>query len=108
MSQFISADTLESTQIRGGHKSCIVWVKHVLAALEQVGEEAAPVCKWSQRIKWLEKMSSQLRQTVHQQPPSLAEIAKEVRRSVLYPCRGMVAGHYKNINNRTWPVSFVS
>lgn len=45
MLQFISADTWESTQVKECHKSCIVWMRHVLAALKQVWEEAAPVCK---------------------------------------------------------------
>ena len=30
MLQFISADTLESTQIKECYKSCIVWIKHML------------------------------------------------------------------------------
>lgn len=42
--QFISADTLESTQIKKCHTSCVVCVKHVLA-LEEVWQEAALVCK---------------------------------------------------------------
>lgn len=39
MLQFISAGTLESTPIKQCHKSCIVWIKHVLAhvlALEEI------------------------------------------------------------------------
>lgn len=70
MLQFISADTLESTQIKECHKSCIVWIKQMLV-LEEVREGTA-LCVNSLRIKSLEKTQIQLRQVVHQQSFSLS------------------------------------